>query len=221
VQDAEHARQHLARRPPLQNREAGDVADDVREADQAERDERCAGPGKPAQEKQRPTRTGHRDAERRGQPPMPHERQRECRADQPADPHGGVEVADAARAEIEQLESRYGDEDAEGAVHERLRSEEADDQPQARVASDCAEAGARLLEQMGPLVSQRRLRHAQQRREHERRPEKRGGGYDEDDPDVRDGDQYPAERGADAEAEALERAGAHVRGRQFFRSAGK
>jgi hypothetical protein len=109
VQDAEHTRQHLARRPPLQDRKAGDVADDVCETDQPESDERCAGPWKPTQEKQRPARPGHRYAERRREPAVADERERDRAADEPPDPYCSVEVADAARAEIEQLQSRDGD----------------------------------------------------------------------------------------------------------------
>ena len=61
------------------------------------------------------------------------EPERDEPADDPADADGRVEVADAAGAQIEQLERRDSDQDAEGAVDERLRGEEPDDETQPRV----------------------------------------------------------------------------------------
>ena len=184
VQHAEDARQHLARRPALQDREAADVADDVREADQPERDQRRGGGRDPAQQQQRAARAGDGDPEGGRQAPVPDEPERGEPADHPADPDGRVQVADAARAEVEQLQGRDRDQHAEGAVHERLRREEPDDEAQPRVARDRAEAGRRLLGQVRALAGQRRLGRAQQRGEHQRREEEQPGGEREDDPDA-------------------------------------
>ena len=72
-------------------------------------------------------------------------------ADQPADADGRIQVAHARGAELQQLEGGYGDQDGEGAVHERLRREEADHEPQPAVARDRPEPGGRLVPEVRRL----------------------------------------------------------------------
>ena len=113
-------RQHRGRARALQQGEAGDVLDDVRDSNQREGDERDREGGVRRDEQHRPASARDREPEGPRQPTAPHEHQREDRTEQAADPDRGVQVADPARAEMQELQRADGQQHAHRAVHQRL-----------------------------------------------------------------------------------------------------
>ena len=73
-------------------------------------------------------------------------------AEQRADPPGGVEIADAAVVEVEQVEGEDHDQHLGGALEEDDDDEQRPEQAQARVLEQAAEAERRLAQEAGELA---------------------------------------------------------------------
>ena len=147
---AEHAREHIVGRGPLQESESGHVDDGVSDSQNPEENERRGLVGPHADERDRQAPEEKPDPEVRGQPVASDERERHHCAKKPADPDGGVEKSRARLPEAEELERGHHHENVESSVDERLSGVERDDEPETRLARDRPEARERLGRDSAP-----------------------------------------------------------------------
>ena len=156
------------------------------------------------------------DAEVEGEPAALREDESDEAADEAADPHDSVEIADSGASEVEQVERERHDEDERGARDDGLRAVHADDEPQVAVAENGPEPRARVAEKRPTFIVRRFLRACDRRRlepdDERRRPQERGRVHDVHRLNVGHGEQEAAQRRAEEEADALDRARRDVGG---------
>ena len=150
------------------------------------------------------------DAEVEREPAALREDESDEASDEAADPHRGVEVADSGASEVEQVERERDDEHEGGARDDGLRAVHADDESQVAVAENSPEPRAGVAEQRSTLITCRLLRACDRGRvepdDDRRRPQEGGRVHDVHGLNVGDGEQEAAQRRAEEEADALDRA---------------
>ena len=140
LEDAEHARDHLGWAGALHEGHRRHVDEGVSDADDRERDDRDPRVGKQAEQGERQAPEHEPGAEIAGQALPSDEREHHRRSDQGADAAHRLEQAEPGVAHVQQAERRRDEQHAEGAGDEALRAVEADQQPQARLGADGADA---------------------------------------------------------------------------------
>ncbi len=130
----------------LEDRVRVDVDQGVAEADQHHRGGGHSN-GRPRGDEEqwrRPEQHAHSEVEREASPLRKHEGHEA--ADEAADPHHRVEVADSRAAEVEQVESERDDKDEGRARDDGLCAVDADDESQVAVAENGSKSRARVAE---------------------------------------------------------------------------
>ena len=143
VQDPEDAGKHGVRHRPLEEREAGDVHHGVREADDAEQDERPAAAVPQGGEGDRHAPERGTEAEGPTEPSPADEGDGTDRPEDAPDAERRVQRAQPGLADAEHVERQHDDEHVEGPGDERLRGEEADEDADAGIRADGLKAGHR------------------------------------------------------------------------------
>ena len=103
-----------------------------------------------SEQRRRPEQHAHSEVEREASALRKHESHEA--ADEAADPHHRVEVADSRAAEVEQVESERDDEDEGRARDDGLCAVDADDEPQVAVAENGSKSRARVAEKRSALI---------------------------------------------------------------------
>ena len=221
LQHAEHAAQHLVRHHPLEQRQPGHIDERVADADHHQHRHRHGRVHPQADQRDRQPPGDQPDREVRCQLAAAHQGEGDQAADHPAHADRSVQRADAAVSEREQVDRHHDDHHRERAGHDRLGSEQPDDQAQPRVGADHPEArqclpgkalgpfGARLLPRPGVVVGRVDRGHQQQRPDERGRVERKHG--------ARTGcGQHQATNGRAGEGtDAVDRACHHVGGRHL------
>ena len=214
---AEHAGQHVVGNRALEEREPGDVDDAVRGADHREQDDHGRGVGERRHQHDRDAPEDEGPGERRREP-LAAQRDRAERADQAPGSDRGRQVSDLRRALVEHLVGGDDDQHVQAPAHERLRGDEAHEEPRARDLADRLEA---LPDLDCATRSQAPGGRPGPRHEREQcgRDEQRRRAGREDRRDVGERDQHAGGERAEQRAEALDRRGRSVRSDQLPRRA--
>ena len=217
LEAAEDPRRDVGWRGPLQERHRGDVDHRVGEADDPEGQRRDHGGRDRADQEERKAPDDQPDRKVGGDAGATDERERDGGAEQRPDAAGGLQHADAGRAEAEQLQRDRDHEHPERSCNDTLDAVEPDQQAQPRLTSDRAEAGreggdSTLVRHVGRLRDGRGANAGNEVRAPGKceGDEAKGGGR----PSERK--QEGCDRRPRKDPEAVERARRDVRGRQFL-----
>ncbi len=207
---------HFVGRSALQQGQSSDVDECVPGAEDAEADDSRRHARPDTEHRQRHAPEQHAEAEHGPQAATSDQRQQDEDPEEGANADGRVEEAHAGRSQTEDLECRHDEQDSHDPGGERLRSVEADHEPEPALGKDRPESREGFSDDAVHLDAGVAAAVGANSAEDQRRPEEQSRRQREDCADAGKGQKHAAERGTGEEADAFERGRGRIRGRQLL-----